>query len=107
MGITRCFGEGTVEECLIDGEICSFGDECCGGLCLPDANGVLRCGAECVPLAGACLADGDCCDVICLNGSCEPNFSDCVPMGGACTEHVDCCGGYCDLATGICGVNVK
>jgi hypothetical protein len=107
LGITRCFGEGTLDECLPDGSACSFGDECCNGLCLPDENGELHCGSECVPLDGACQADGDCCDGICVLGSCEPNYADCVPIGGKCTSNDDCCGEYCNTAAGVCGTLIK
>jgi len=101
LGLQRCYTDGTDDECLDDGEPCAFGDECCNGVCSPDANGDLVCGS-CVPLQAACTSDYDCCEGICDNGSCVPNYYDCTPIGQACTEDEDCCTGICDDASGLC-----
>jgi len=91
-----------VDECLEDGEPCSFAEECCGGFCLPNADGELVCGSECVPVDGACTADVDCCDGVCIDGVCQDNYTDCVPIGGACVVDEDCCDGNCDEEAGLC-----
>jgi hypothetical protein len=103
IGITRCFGEGTNIECLDDGEPCAFSDECCNGFCLPDENGDLFCGSTCVPLGGECTTHADCCadqDLICTDGTCQPNPYGCVPIGGECENSNDCCAGDC--LNGVC-----
>jgi hypothetical protein len=102
LGVSRCFGEGTLEECIPDGEPCSFSDECCNGLCLPNADGELVCGSECVPADGECRADADCCDGLCIDRTCSPNDTGCVPLGGECETQDDCCAGVCNPNTGVC-----
>ena len=96
MGVTRCYGVGTEAQCLDDGETCTFADECCGGFCLPDADGDLFCGSTCVPLGDTCTTSADCCsDMVCEGGVCEPNAFGCLPIGDPCTEHNECCSGAC------------
>jgi hypothetical protein len=100
IGITRCYGVGTSEACLQDGEPCTFSDECCGGFCLPNQDGDLVCGSDCVPKDGVCTTHADCCDdMICEDGvdgpTCQDNPYGCVPIGGDCQVHEDCCSGYC------------
>jgi hypothetical protein len=102
LGLTRCYDPDAVDDCLPDGSPCSFGDECCGGFCLPDQNGDLFCGAVCVPEGEACTVDMDCCEGVCTDGLCAPNFTDCQPIGGACEAPEDCCSNYCDLTAGLC-----
>jgi hypothetical protein len=100
IGITRCFGEGNQTTCLEDGEPCSFGDECCGGYCLPDENGDLVCGSQCVPEDGACTTHADCCDdMVCEDGTCGQNPYGCIPVGGDCEDAEDCCSGFCQDGT--------
>jgi hypothetical protein len=103
IGITRCYGVGTNDTCLEDGEPCTFGDECCGGFCLPNQDGDLVCGSDCVPKDGVCTTHADCCDdMVCEDGVCTDNPYGCAPIGGDCQEHDDCCSGYC--IDGICTV---
>jgi hypothetical protein len=103
IGITRCYGENTVEECLEDGQPCSFSDECCNSFCLPDDHDNLICGATCVEQEGSCTTHADCCDdMICEDGTCQPNPFGCTPVGGACETHEECCNGSC--IAGICVV---
>jgi len=104
LGVLRCYGPGTLTTCLADGQPCHFADECCSGFCLPDASGNLVCGKTCVPLKGVCTADADCCDGVCLNGTCQPSVTGCVPLGGTCTQSSDCCGGYCDTVNKVCSI---
>jgi hypothetical protein len=100
--IDRCLGQ---RECLADGEECSTPEECCGGVCTPDADGVLRCGSQCIPDGGACTRSADCCSGNCRpDGTCGPPEVACVPLGGACTTSDACCSGYCDPATMQCSV---
>ena len=87
--------------CLADGAECDFGDTCCGGICAPDASGVLRCGATCVPDAMPCTAAADCCGCACVpdgTGSmvCSSDPEVCSPCTGAqlgesCLTDTDCC----------------
>ena len=108
IGITRCFGEGVPSDCIQDGMPCSFSAECCNGYCVLNQDGELVCGDQCVPLAGACMADADCCEgLVCVDGSCVPTTNDCVPIGGACQTHDDCCNEWCDQNTGVCGVVIE
>ncbi|MBW1810129.1 MAG: hypothetical protein JRJ87_18170, partial [Deltaproteobacteria bacterium] len=100
IGITRCYGEGTHDDCIVDGETCTFGDECCSGFCLPDENGDLTCGTECVPLDGVCTTHADCCDnMICEDGTCQENTYGCVQIGGVCEVNDDCCSDLCSNGT--------
>ncbi len=99
LGVNRCYPEGWVDECIEDGESCSFSDECCGGFCLPDENGDLVCTAACIPIGeGVCTADSDCCDggVCGPGGVCTPNTAPCIPLGGYCDAPADCCSIYCE-----------
>jgi hypothetical protein len=103
LGLQRCFGEGTDEEggCIPEGLPCSFGEECCLGVCVPGPGDGLICG-PCVGIGGACTADADCCDGLCVGGVCEPNYNDCEPIGAQCSADEDCCSGVCDEDNGIC-----
>lgn len=106
-GISRCFGEGTNDQCLADAADCSFGDECCSGFCLPTATGY-ACGASCVAIQGTCTADADCCDDgACVGGSCSPNYTGCIPIAGECADNADCCSGSCDAGTHRCVSIIK
>ena len=102
LGVSRCFGVTTVDSCLPDGDPCQFGDECCGGLCLPDSDGQLVCGSQCVVLDGPCRANGDCCDGLCINQTCRPDTIGCTPLGQACESDDECCAGSCDPTAGLC-----
>ncbi|MBN1655853.1 MAG: hypothetical protein JXA30_18955 [Deltaproteobacteria bacterium] len=106
LGVSRCFTKGTTTECLPDGQTCTMADECCSQLCLPDADGNLVCGPNCVPLQGACTADADCCEGRCIKGSCHPNDSECQPLGGYCDTPEDCCADFCDTAIHRCSVTI-
>jgi hypothetical protein len=71
-GVPRCYGGSTKDCpngytgkapcCIKAGDVCAFADECCNGApCLPDNNGVRRCGSMCQMAGMACTADSDCC----------------------------------------------
>ena len=54
--------DGTPGCCLMAGQQCSFSGECCNGVpCVPDQNGVLRCGTMCIQQGNVCTSTGDCC----------------------------------------------
>ena len=61
LGVPRCNGLG--DTCRLEGETCASTDDCCDDRpCVPDANGVLRCGGEpCQPSGDTCTIDADCC----------------------------------------------
>jgi hypothetical protein len=71
LGVPRCNGLGA---CRTSGTTCASADDCCNNApCVPDSAGVLRCyavpdgGRSCVPTAGPCTINGDCCPgAICL-----------------------------------------
>jgi hypothetical protein len=65
-------------ECIGDGETCNFSDQCCSGICAPDENGDLVCSPGCIPIAGDCTADGDCCD----GAYCDTQTLTCLDNGG-------------------------
>jgi hypothetical protein len=87
--------------CLPDGAECDLGDTCCGGVCVPDAGGVLRCGATCVEDAMPCTTASDCCGCACVpdgaGGSvCTSDPAVCAPctggaLGDFCNTDADCC----------------
>ncbi len=90
--------------CLNDGEECAFGDVCCGGVCAPDGDGVLRCGATCVDDGGACTVDSDCCGCGCVDGACTSDEALCDPctgpqLGELCTPDGEPC---CNSPTVTC-----
>jgi hypothetical protein len=63
IGVPRCFPS---TECTIEGDICSATYDCCGGVCVPDAAGTLRCTqppdeGPCIPSGGPCTVNADCC----------------------------------------------
>ncbi len=118
-GIPRCFGGGSTECpdgytgvppcCIAEGELCQFRDQCCAGLlCLPDVNGVLRCGgSDCIPLGDPCDPAGGapCCSGECLatgaGFACRAPDPTCAPNGAGCDTAADCCSGLC--VNGVCG----
>ena len=70
--VPRCYGGSTMQCpngytgqapcCIQQGNICAFSNECCNGApCVPDQNGVLRCGSMCQMVGQNCTADSDCC----------------------------------------------
>ena len=74
--------------CLAEGEECAFSDLCCGGICTPDpVDGVLRCGAMCIPDDNPCTTDADCCGCGCISDGAG---------GFACTSDEE----LCDPCTG-------
>ena len=128
-GVWRCAGgssgpcprgyDGTPGCCIPAGGQCSFSSECCEGRpCVPDDQGVLRCGAtQCVPAGGVCTSTTDCCaGLTCViepgqsTGVCmgeTPTTDGGVPDGGVCalpgqhcTTSADCCYGYTCYAPG-------
>ncbi|MBU1244975.1 hypothetical protein KKD52_18340, partial [Myxococcota bacterium] len=101
-GVTRCFSPDSSAGCFDDGADCTFGDECCSGICLPDDAGNLTCAGSCSPLGEICTTNSDCCDSgLCINFSCEPNVNGCIPFGAECENSADCCSGICH-DTGVC-----
>jgi hypothetical protein len=103
-GVSRCYGPEAHDECLPDGQPCRFGDECCTGFCIPDADGTLLCNGSCASLGATCTADSDCCDGLCQNDQCEPNITGCAPLGVTCEADEDCCSALCDPDRRTCVV---
>jgi hypothetical protein len=100
LGIPRCNG---LADCREEGETCATAADCCDGRpCVPDAQGVLRCGTdECVPVSGACTFDGDCCPggtcyrpAGSLEGTCQPPTGEGGAGGGGpgCSTYAQQCG---------------
>jgi hypothetical protein len=64
LGVPRCYG---ISACHAAGQSCASAADCCDNVpCTPDASGKLTCsnvgtGPKCVPSAGNCTIDGDCC----------------------------------------------
>jgi hypothetical protein len=96
-GASRC---NPTMMCLAAGAACSLCDQCCSGVCIPDANSQtgFSCGKACIPLnMGTCTSDSDCCPGgTCQAGICVPNGQTCVPLGGPCNVSGDCCQGACN-----------
>jgi hypothetical protein len=61
LGIPRCNGLG--DTCRAAGESCASSDDCCDDRpCVPNADGLLHCGAGvCQKSGGSCTIDADCC----------------------------------------------
>lgn len=61
LGIPRCNGLGGT--CRDPGATCASTDDCCNNTpCVPDLDGVLRCGASvCEKSGGSCTINADCC----------------------------------------------
>ncbi len=59
-GVPRCNG---LSECRIVGDTCATAADCCDQMpCVPDEEGILRCGASvCIDQGGTCTVDADCC----------------------------------------------
>lgn len=114
-GVPRCNALG---ECRIVGETCATSADCCDEMpCVPDDEGVLRCGATtCIPVSGPCTVDADCCfglpcvrPVGSTHGTCGGDIgtggagggggatgsggttSDCALYGQQCSTTEDCC----------------
>lgn len=96
--------------CLPEGAECAFGDVCCGGICTPDDEGVLRCGdGECLMDGAACTTASDCCGCGCLPDgtgalTCTSDPDECGPctgpnLGEVCDPDGEAC---CNGPTVIC-----
>jgi hypothetical protein len=61
LGIPRCNGLG--DTCREAGDTCASTDDCCDNKpCVPDTDGVLRCGSGvCEKSGGSCTINADCC----------------------------------------------
>jgi hypothetical protein len=61
LGIPRCNGLGNT--CRKGGDTCASTDDCCNNTaCVPDLDGVLRCGSgACEKSGGSCTINADCC----------------------------------------------
>jgi len=102
LGVTRCFSPDSPDGCFTDGADCTFGDECCSGICLPDEQGNLTCSGACSPLGSICTTNGDCCDAaLCIDFVCMPNVNECTPLGASCEDAAECCSGIC-YESGVC-----
>ena len=100
-------------ECRLEGDTCASNADCCDFRpCVPDDEGVLRCGAaECVPKEGACTVNGDCCPgSTCVRppgatmGTCggEPPPGGEGGAGGGTTDTCSEYGQLCDTAGDCC-----
>jgi hypothetical protein len=116
LGVPRCNGLG--DDCRDEGETCASNADCCDfAPCVPDEEGVLRCGGgECVPKGDTCTINGDCCPgSICVRppgatvGTCDgtpppggeggaPGAGGGPGGGGTCSEY----GQLCDVAGDCC-----
>ena len=105
LGVPRCDGLG--DDCREVGETCASSGDCCPDPvtgeyppCVPDENGVLRCGAdECVPSGDDCTIDADCCaPLMCVrapgatSGTCGEPTSECTKYFQQCANSAECCG---------------
>ncbi|MEO8800355.1 MAG: hypothetical protein ABI551_20855, partial [Polyangiaceae bacterium] len=127
-GLNSCNPEGNVCHFKDHGYLCGKSSEennCCDHLgsatdCDLDSIGVPRChvvgndgGLACIPTAGQCAYDADCCAGKCLpdsSGKLTCNPVKCSPSAGTCTTTADCCDGLnCDVApgstSGTCGAS--
>jgi hypothetical protein len=125
LGVPRCNGLG--DTCRQGGETCSSANDCCNHApCVPDASGVLHCygtpnGRDggvpaCVPVAGPCSINADCCPgSTCIqkigstqgvcgtvtpppgtpprDGGNDASTPGCAEYGQICTADADCCNG--------------
>lgn len=106
LGVPRCDGLG--DDCRQTGETCASADDCCDDApCVPDEDGVLRCGAdECVMTGDTCTIDADCCPgLTCTRppgstvGTCGGDTggeggapgNECAAYGQLCDGNSDCC----------------
>jgi len=130
-GVPRCYGgststcpngyDGSPGCCIAAGQQCTFSAECCNGApCVPDSNGVLRCGTQCSNTTGVCTADVDCCAGLkctvppgATSGTCgaappPPGDmgSSCSYVGQTCSASQPCCNGTCSNSAGApCGAS--
>jgi hypothetical protein len=114
LGVPRCNG---LADCREVGETCNSSADCCipegsdmHPPCVPDDEGVLRCGEdECIPTGGSCTINADCCPggtcyrpAGTTEGTCEPPTTGeggagggpgtvCSEYGQQCTDAGDCC----------------
>jgi hypothetical protein len=128
-GVYRCFGgstptcrngyDGTPGCCIAVGGMCRFSAECCNGEpCVPDQNGVLRCGAMCIQAGGVCTSTGDCCAGLTCNippgsptGTCgtitPPSDGGVPPDGGIIDAPTVDAAPVCSLAGQMCSVSQR
>jgi hypothetical protein len=129
-GIMRCFGGCPNDNCgncptgydpnrpgccIEVGQVCQFSDQCCNSIpCVPDSQGVLRCGAQgtCKPQGAECTATNECCaglGLTCLPGNDGKSYcvtgtppATCFEPGHSCTSGDQCCTGFCFEGV-VCG----
>jgi len=75
-GNTR--GSWVLDPCRAEGDSCETGDQCCGGYCSADEDGVMMCSNEppasqCSAIQERCESSDDCCDPsnVCINNFCS------------------------------------
>lgn len=104
LGVPRCTGLGDM--CRNVGETCSSAVDCCDERpCVPDDEGVLRCGGtECNQDGDNCTVNADCCNgSTCVQpvgstmGVCKTTTDGggdgtCAEFGQSCDEATPCCG---------------
>jgi hypothetical protein len=87
----------------LGGQLITPLNPCCDGLVCAGVGGLGQ--TCCVPAAGACTADADCCSGHCDAGVCAPCMLGgveqpcCVPALFGCTVDGDCCSQHCDAGT--------
>ena len=91
--------DGSVSvSCSAFGGACTYGAQCCSGVCDTKAG---TCGssiARCAPATAACVGNTDCCSGACVAGRC--GSTQCLTIGATCPVAGNaCCTGNCSGGT--------
>jgi hypothetical protein len=85
---------GGITSCTPFGSVCSYGAQCCSGICDPTSSTCISSVTTCTPGAGPCTANTDCCSGACVSGQCGAAL--CLSIGESCpVQGNTCCTGNC------------
>ena len=92
-------GDGSVSvTCAAFGGSCTYGAECCSGVCDTKGHSCAFSISQCAPPTAACVGNTDCCSGACVSGQC--GATQCLTIGAACPAAGNaCCTGNCSGGT--------
>jgi hypothetical protein len=90
--------DGGPLSCRAFGGTCSYGQQCCSGVCDTRSGTCASSIATCAPATAACTGNTDCCSGACVSGHC--GTTQCLSIGVACPAAGNaCCTGNCSGGT--------
>jgi len=91
-------GGDSAVSCAAFGGACTYGAQCCSGLCDTTKGTCASSIATCSPATAPCTANTDCCSGACVSGQC--GTTQCLTIGATCPVQGNvCCTGNCNGTT--------